>query len=775
MDKSWIKKPHTTPEYRRGVNSFLDFAFQQPGLDTIICPCSKCGFKWRHNRKEVEDHLLCKPFPQGYTIWYLHGEEESESSAEPTIVRTHVIKETIPNEDPMRTMINDAFGFPSDHASEEPSMTNGSRVEDETAIPDSNPILQGEAKEFYELLKDGEQALYEGCMKYSKLSFLIKLYHIKCLCGISDKALAMILELLHDAFDQANIPPSGYEAKKIITKLGLRYTKIHACPNDCMLYLGEDENREECKVCQASRWNNNSTNGSDSGKKRKQKAAKILRYFPLIPRLKRLFMSSKTAENMMWHATENNNDGMMRHPRDSDAWKFFDLTHPDFASDSRNVRLGLATDGFNPFGSMSNSYSIWPIVLIPYNTPPWMCMKPMNFILSSIIPGKHTPGNDIDIYLQPLILELKELWEKGVETYDASKNEVFMMRACLLWTISDFPGLGILSGWNTYTGIACPSCNFDSVPRRLPYSRKWCFMGHRRFLPNGHRFRLSRLRFDGNVEDRDPPKKLSGSEILKQLEDIDITLGKQPQKSDKGKRKRSRRKNNVVGNQVKQWKKRSIFFELPYWEFNLLRHNLDVMHIEKNVCDNIIFTLLNDKDKGKDHLEARKDLQAMGIKRDLWPLEENGKTCPAALFTLTKEEINVMLSTLKDVTVPDGYSSNISRCIDNQRHKIYGLKSHDCHILMEQLLPLAIRNVLPIEVSSILVDVCSFFKSLCGKVLNPQELTNLNERIALAMCHLEMVFPPSFFTVMVHLMIHLVDEAKLGGPVQYRWMYPIER
>ena len=56
-------------------------------------------------------------------------------------------------------------------------------------------------------------------------------------------------------------------------------------------------------------------------------------------------------------------------------------------------------------------------------------------------------GNDIDVYMQPLIAELKELWEKGVETYDASKNEVFMMRACLLWTISDFPGLGMLSGW----------------------------------------------------------------------------------------------------------------------------------------------------------------------------------------------------------------------------------------------------------------------------------------------------------------------------------------
>ena len=62
----------------------------------------------------------------------------------------------------------------------------------------------------------------------------------------------------------------------------------------------------------------------------------------------------------------------MRHPRDSEAWKTFDLTHPKFASDPQNVHLGLATDGFNPFGTMSSAYSIWQVFLIPYNLPPWI-------------------------------------------------------------------------------------------------------------------------------------------------------------------------------------------------------------------------------------------------------------------------------------------------------------------------------------------------------------------------------------------------------------------
>jgi hypothetical protein len=235
---------------------------------------------------------------------------------------------------------------------------------------------------------------------------------------------------------------------------------------------------------------------------------------------------------MRWHALSSNNDGMMRHPRDSEAWKRFDLTHPWFATDARNVRLALATDGFNPFGIMSSNYSVWPVILIPYNTPPWVCMKQTSFILSMIIPGKKAPGNNIDVYLQPLIKELQELWINGVDAYDSFKHEMFKLHAALMWTISDFPGLGNLSGWNTYSGFACPSCNKDSIPCRLDESKKWCFMGHRRFLDRRHRFRLNRIHFNGEQEMRNPPKTLSGLEILEQLHDINVTFGRRPKQKE---------------------------------------------------------------------------------------------------------------------------------------------------------------------------------------------------------------------------------------------------
>ncbi|OIT20623.1 hypothetical protein A4A49_63398, partial [Nicotiana attenuata] len=579
--------------------------------------------------------------------------------------------------------------------------------------------------------------------------------------------MSMILDLLRDAFTFARIPNSFYEAKKTISKLCLDYIKIGACPNDCMLFWGNDANEETCKYCHTSRWKPNknrnedlvSATGKKKTKKKTKKPAKILRYFPLKPRLQRLFMCSKIAKYMRWHAEDSNKDGIMRHPRDGEAWKRFDTTFPEFAFDPRNVRLGLASDGFNPFGTMSTNYSIWPVILVPYNLPPWLCMKQPNFILSMIIPGPRTAGNNIDVYLQPLIKELNELWSEGVETFDSSNKEMFRLRAALMWTISDFPGLDILSGWNSHTGLACPTCNFDAEPCRLRHSRKWCFIGHRRFLARNHKFRLMRHRFDGNVEERNPPRKLSGSNIFQQVKDIDVTFGKPAELNERRKRSRQR---NIGQGAAQQWRKKSIFFNLPYWEFNSLRHNLDVMHIEKNVFDNIIYSLLNDKDKSKDNIKARKDLQDMGIRRDLWP-DENDE-CRLAVFTIPKEKKVAFLTTLKNISVPDGYSSNISGCIDPDQRRIFGLKSHDCHIIMEQLLPIAIRNVLPKEVVAILVELSSFFRELCLKSLSLADLEKLQNRIVLTLCHLEILFPPTFFTVMVHLTVHLVDEAIQGGP-----------
>jgi hypothetical protein len=126
-------------------------------------------------------------------------------------------------------------------------------------------------------------------------------------------------------------------------------------------------------------------------------------YFPIIPRLQRLYSSTATATHMRWHHENRREDGVLCHPSHGEAWKHFNKTYPTFASDPRNIRLGLCLDGFNQHGQYGRTYSCWPVILTPYNLPPWMCMKREVMFLSILIPGSSNPKSKIDIYLQPLI------------------------------------------------------------------------------------------------------------------------------------------------------------------------------------------------------------------------------------------------------------------------------------------------------------------------------------------------------------------------------------
>nr|XP_027096067.1 uncharacterized protein LOC113715963 [Coffea arabica] len=585
-----------------------------------------------------------------------------------------------------------------------------------------------DAEKFYNLINDSKQPLYPNCPQFSKLSFLVRLLHIKCLSKMPDSVFNTLLDLLRQALPEGvNLPNSYYEAKKIMKELGLGYKKYDACPNDCTLYWGKDESKIKCDTCKHLRWEG--TKDDPTGEKRKV-PHKVLWHFPLKPRLQRLFMSSKTASFMKWHVDGRTKDGRMRHPADTPVWQSFDYQNPEFAKDPRNVRLGLASDGFNPFKNMNVNHSTWPVVLIPYNLPPWMCMKQPYFMLSLLIPGPYAPGNNIDVYLQPLIAELKELWDIGVTTYDASSKENFQMHAALLWTISDFPGYANLSGWSTKGYLACLVCHKHTVSHHLRHGSKQCYMGHRRFLENEHPYRKDKRHFDGKEEHGVAPPRLTETKH---------------------------------------------FFDLPYWKNNLLRHCLDVMHIEKNVCETIVRTLLN-VDGKYDNLGVRRDLEEMGIRAGLHPItDEFGRAyLPPTCFYLDKKEKELFCKILKKVKVPDGYSATISKSVHLKPPKLTGLKSHDNHILLQQLLPLCYRKLLPKSVLSPLIKLSKYFRDLCCKALCPRELLRMEKEIAVVLCQLERVFPPSFFVIMVHLTGHLATEARIAGPVHYRWMYPIE-
>ena len=131
-------------------------------------------------------------------------------------------------------------------------------------------------------------------------------------------------------------------------------------------------------------------------------------------------------------------------------------------------------------------------------------------MLSLLIPRPTAFGNDIDIYLQPLIDKLQELWEHGVTTYDVASKQNFRMHVAILWTISDFPVYENLSRWSIKGRFSCPSCNKETCSHRLKHERKFCYMGHHRFLPSNHTFRCDKTSFNGEEDLRLPPTQFMG-------------------------------------------------------------------------------------------------------------------------------------------------------------------------------------------------------------------------------------------------------------------------
>ncbi|XP_074300605.1 uncharacterized protein LOC141631892 [Silene latifolia] len=226
-------------------------------------------------------------------------------------------------------------------------------------------------------------------------------------------------------------------------------------------------------------------------------------------------------------------------------------------------------------------------------------------------------------------------------------KEDFTLRAMLLCTINDFPAYGNLSGYSVKGKKACPICDDATVAPRLTYSRKNVYTGHRRFLSRYHPYRRMKKAFNGENESGMAPIPLEGDEVYEQVKDISVVFGK-PNKFEKN----------------AKYKKKSIFWNLPYWKHMSVRHCIDIMHVEKNVAESLIGTRLTFRER---------------------------------------------------------------------------------------------------------------LKMATSKVIDPDTLDKLQADIVETLCQFEMYFPPSFFDISVHLVVHLVREAKLLGPVHLRDMYAFER
>ncbi|XP_074336466.1 uncharacterized protein LOC141673610 [Apium graveolens] len=350
-----------------------------------------------------------------------------------------------------------------------------------------NEDISLDSSDFMNHVQGENEPLYPGCESFTKMRALVKLYNLKAKHGISDKCFSDVLLLLASMLPEGNSMPSSFgEAKKTLCTLGMDYEKIHVCSNDCLLYRGErDEDETICQICGASRWKLNK-----KGEEVEGIPAKVLWYFPLIPRLRNLFNIAQIAKDMTWHKTERQNDGKIRHPADSKTWKDVDQSWSKFAAEARNLRLDLSSGGFNPFHGSRSDHSTWPVFLSIYNLPHWLCMKRRYIMLSLLISGPNQPGNDIDVYLQPLIEDLQKFWH-AKQVYDAFKKESFILRGILFWTVSDYPALGNLSG-NIIKGYnACVVCVDKTKATRLATYKKMVVMRHRRWLSRNYPYRSS--------------------------------------------------------------------------------------------------------------------------------------------------------------------------------------------------------------------------------------------------------------------------------------------
>ena len=222
--------------------------------------------------------------------------------------------------------------------------------------------------------------------------------------------------------------------------------------------------------------------------------------------MERLFANAKTAKLMRWHREGRRKDKMLRHPADGSDWRTTNtMFKRKFDYDPRNIRFGLSTDGMNPFDMVRTNHSTWPVTLCIYNLPPWLCMKRAYIMLAVMIQGPKQPGNDIDVYLEPLVDDLLKMWNDGIQVWDAHKKEHLKLKGMLLTTITDLPGRGCLSGKATKGYHGCVQCLDETDARWLTNSRKMVYMGHRRFLPMDHTYHRNKKSFDGTLDLRKPP------------------------------------------------------------------------------------------------------------------------------------------------------------------------------------------------------------------------------------------------------------------------------
>src|SRR3989337_2841768 len=230
-----------------------------------------------------------------------------------------------------------------------------------------------------------------------------------------------------------------------------------------------------------------------------------------------------------------------------------------------------------------------------------------------LIQGPKQPDNDIDVYLSPLVEELLQLWNgKGVRAWDEHKQEEFDLHALLFVTINDWPALINLSGQTNKGYHTCTHYLDDTESIYLDKCRNNVYRGHRRFLSTNHLLRKKGKHFKSEADHRKKPALRTGDAILDMVKDLQVIYGKGPGGQSVP---------NDAEGRAPMWKKKSIFWDLPYWKDLEVRSAIDMMHVTKNLCV-ILLGFLGVYGKTKDTPEAR-----TSRKQAIANMDINGAPC----------------------------------------------------------------------------------------------------------------------------------------------------
>jgi hypothetical protein len=185
------------------------------------------------------------------------------------------------------------------------------------------------------------------------LTFIIRLMTIKSKYFFFNNFYNDLMKLISDILSKYHkVSKDMYQPKKRMSAPGLKCEKINIWPDNCMLFWKEHANQKKCLECDQSRFIE--VVMQDMENVMIEVAKKQLHYFPITPLLKRGFISKRIAGHLRWHKEGiRENNRVMGHPSNGEAWKVLDKFDADFGSDARNVRFGLPTYDFDPFNTDS--------------------------------------------------------------------------------------------------------------------------------------------------------------------------------------------------------------------------------------------------------------------------------------------------------------------------------------------------------------------------------------------------------------------------------------